>query len=274
VGVEVLVKRDYKNDFPLAICIVVYNSNLCSSPTFNSLFHQVPSEKIFIFDNSTIADVKSKNVISARKYGVNYRKTKNIGLGFTYNGAVNLMKGDCDYIGFFDQDTFIPKDYISIVIDKINNKKNTNDVFIPYVRADKKVMSPIFKKRYIHYKKRAVVKSAINSGMFVRTKIFENIKFDENLFLDYIDHDFFKKLNFNQVVISVLPLTLNQNFSDNEINLQKALKRFESYWKDTKEYCKVYGTYNYFVAYRHVLKLTMRYKSADFLKKVIFNAKS
>lgn len=274
MGVEVLVKGDDKNDFPLAVCIVIYNLDLCSSPTFNSLFHQLPSEKIYIFDNSIIADVKSKNVESARKYGVNYRKTKNIGLGFTYNGAIDLMKNHCEYIGFFDQDTFIPKDYISIVINQINNQKNTSDVFIPHVRANKKVMSPIFKNRYIHYKKHAVVKSAINSGMFVRTKIFENIKFDENLFLDYIDHDFFRKLNLIQAVISVLPLTLDQNFSDNEINLQKALKRFESYWKDTKEYCKVYGTYNYFVAYRHMLKLTMRYKSADFLKRVISNAKS
>lgn len=271
---EVLVKGDYKNDFPVAICIVVYNLEICNSSTFNSLFHQVPSEKIFIADNSIIADVKNINVELAHKYGVNYRKTKNSGLGSTYNGVIDLMKHHCEYIGFFDQDTIIPKDYISIVIDHINDQKNTNDVFVPHVRANKKVMSPIFKNKYGRYMKHAVVKSAINSGMFVRTKIFENIQFDENLFLDYIDHDFFRKLNLNRAVISVLPLTLDQNFSDNEINLQKALKRFESYWKDTKEYCKVYGIYNYFLAYRHILKLTMRYRSADFLKRVISNAKS
>lgn len=263
------------NDYPtnISICIVIYNLSIDSSPSFNSLYKQLPARKIFVFDNSTSLYIKNKNIELSKKYKINYQKTNNNGLGVTFNLAINKAHSNCEFIGFFDQDTNIPGDYIQKFYYQINNRKIKGDVFVPYVKTNNKRLSPIFKTKIIGNKKNNRIKSAINSGMLVRTKVFSRIKFNEELFLDYIDHDFFRKLNMDGTVINVLPVVLKQDFSDNEKNLQKSLKRFESYWNDTKIYCKIYGNHNYFIAYKHALKLSLRYKSKFFLEKVILNEK-
>lgn len=257
----------------LVACIVIYNTSIDDSPSFKSLYEQLENSQIFIFDNSSRNDIADRNATISSNYKVNYQRTSNVGLGHTYNFAIGVVKNYCEYIGFFDQDTFIPKDYISVVSDQVRNNRNIADVFVPYVMANGVMISPVFKKKSLIRKREPEVRSAINSGMFVRMTVFDMIEFDDNLFLDYVDHDFFNKINFNQNIVSVLPSTIDQNFSDNEKNLSKALKRFTSYWGDTKEYSKVYGTLVYITAFKHALKLTIKYRNSDFFKKVVFNEK-
>lgn len=36
--------------------------------------------------------------------------------------------------------------------------------------------------------------SAINSGMIIKSEIFRDYQYDENMFLDFVDHDFMRTM--------------------------------------------------------------------------------
>ena len=114
--------------------------------------------------------------------------------------------------------------------------------------------------------------TAINSGMIIKTNVYNNVKYNEDLFLDYIDHDFLRNIRKQNKKICIIDEDINQNFSRDEknINLNKALVRFKIYKRDFKKYCYNAGIKGK-VFYRiNILKLilvyTLEYKTLLFIK--------
>ncbi|GHC21657.1 glycosyltransferase [Leuconostoc lactis] len=265
---ETLVKNETVPRVSLAVCLIIYNVTVDKSESLIAIRNQIDSNQIYVFDNSSNEDISFENRNTSKVMGINYIKTDNLGLGKTYNDAVKVVKKQYDFIVFFDQDTEIPNNFISVLSSKLNSE---SQIIVPEVNADEKKISPISRKKRLFNFDKIPEFSAINSGMCVSKKIFETIRFDEDLFLDYVDHDFFNKVSLNKITIETIPVVLLQNFSDNEYNITKASKRFETYLNDSKIYSKIYGSSVYLSVFRHALKLSLRYRSLLFFKRMISN---
>ena len=85
--------------------------------------------------------------------------------------------------------------------------------------------------------------SAINSGMAVRLRVYESYRYDESLFLDYVDHDFMAMCREKGLRIHVLEQTrLYQNFSgDSHPGYQQAMTRYSIFEKDFRTFGKKHG---------------------------------
>lgn len=222
--------------------IVIYNKPCIESTTFKFISNYSKKINIIVFDNSTI-DYGNKEYCEAN--GISYYTVnKNIGLSRAYNFVLNKIKLDkSDYLLILDDDTTLNDVYIKEVLESIN--ENTADILLPLVWSKDELISPSyisFNCRVKKIKDARVINekniTAINSGMVIRTNIYNDIKYNENLFLDYVDHDFMKKVRENNYKIKVLNSSIYQAFSRNEKQSLSNVKiRFNIYKKDFKKYC-------------------------------------
>ena len=94
------------------------------------------------------------------------------------------------------------------------------------VKAQKRI-SPIVRRNRRYY---------INSGIAVNRKVFAKAGYDKNLFLDYVDYDFFNScyaLGIGSRIQYIPSMKVSQNFSGAGKNgLEKDLKRFQIYVRD------------------------------------------
>ncbi|GEK61538.1 hypothetical protein LCI01_11740 [Leuconostoc citreum] len=251
-----------------AAIIVVYNMYIDQSPSFESILKQFSPKSIFVLDNSSDEIYETHNQKIAFDFTVNYKKHSNNGLAATYNDAVKEILEDdfFSHVAFFDQDTKIPNHYFQTFT---NNFDDNVDAYLPTVYANQLLMSPTIRVKKLSKVLKSV--NAINSGMILRKSVFKKMFFDEQFFLDYIDHDFFKRFVKNGFKLKQLNLILYQNFSDDEANINKALVRYTTYAKDSDAYIKKYGNYYYFSFIKHTLKLTWKFKSLIFIRKLVQN---
>lgn len=222
--------------------IVIYNKSCIESTTFKFISNYSKKIKIIIFDNSTI-DCGNKEYCEVN--GISYyTMNQNIGLSRAYNFILNKIKLDkSNYLLILDDDTTLNDEYIKDVLESIN--QNAADVLLPLVWSKNELISPSylsFNCRVKRIKNLRVINkrkiTAINSGMVVRTDIYNDIKYNENLFLDYVDHDFIKRVRENNYKIKILNSSIYQAFSRNEKQSLSNVKiRFNIYKKDFKKYC-------------------------------------
>ena len=116
--------------------------------------------------------------------------------------------------------------------------------------------------------------SAINSGMIIRLDVFDDILYDENMFLDCVDHDFMNQVRSSGKNICVMKSKIYQNYSlTSYVGIESALHRFKIQIKDLKVYYKKY--HHMFIYYLYVvwiaIKLTTKYRSFKFLHQVLLS---
>lgn len=222
--------------------IVIYNKSCIESTTFKFISNYSKEINIIVFDNSNI-DYGNKEYCESN--GISYyTMNQNIGLSRAYNFVLNKIKlNKSDYLLILDDDTTLNDEYIREVLESIN--ENNADILLPLVWSKDELISPSyvsFNCRVKRIKDASAINkkniTAINSGMVIRTNIYNNIKYNENLFLDYVDHDFMKKVRENNYKIKVLNSSIYQAFSRNEKQTLSNVKiRFNIYKKDFKKYC-------------------------------------
>ena len=175
-----------------------------------------------------------------------------------------------------DQDTYISSEYFKKLNELIISRPEVW-IKVPIVKDEKHYLSPSLIKNYsvkriesIEEIKKSKNITAINSGMAVYSKVFEEMNYDERFFLDYIDHNFIKeyKEKFNGD-IDIINSTLKQSFSDDEHdNILGDKTRFKIYLYDFRLFCgKSFSGRIYYcvkVLYRAV-KLTIIYKKSVFI---------
>ena len=269
MGMGILTIGKEKTMINLFGIIVVYNKNVKNSTTYDCLKKQ-KNMKIIVCDNST-KDFGNQEIVLQDGYRY-VDMHGNAGLSKAYNKALDCislenpeMKG---YVILFDDDTFIPEDYFKKLKEDIKEKRS--DIFLPIVRDEVGILSPsVMKKYYCHRAPEDVwsIKKeelcGINSGMAIRLKLFKNYRYDERIFLDYVDHGFIRDMRKRHRKVSIMDTEIRQTFSSNTDDKEKSMIRFQIFKKDINEFYRQ-GFWNrfffYYVITRRKMQLTRKFR--------------
>ncbi len=253
----------------ISIIVVIYNIYLDKSKSLDSIRNScMPNTEVIVCDNSD--DVDIDNSLSALEYNITYLKMDgNEGLSKAYNRAVKIAKGD--FICIFDDDTLIESTFFTKIKSYI--KSSPSSIIIPVVIADKAIFSPVEICLYRYKPIKNIYSipsdiSAINSGMVIPKKIFQQCKYNEDMFLDCIDHDFIRRAKQNGTEIVVAKdITLKQNYSRYTDNKEQSVKRIRMFVKDYKIFCSdtfLHRIYYYFDVFIMKVRYSLKFKTLDF----------
>lgn len=251
------------------VILVIYNKSLKESCAYEQL--KKKDIRLIVCDNSTEENV---NAMTAERDCVTYISMEgNQGLSKAYNRAIDYIwetfrPQNEDFICFFDDDTVIPAEYFYKI------KKQRGKILLPVVRDLNGIMSPVilkdgiakrFQSKEKALKTESEILSGINSGMAVRMEIYKNYRYNEQMFLDYIDHMFIMDMRKQKIYPQVFDMEIEQHFSAAEDDKETARKRFAMQKKDLRIF---YGSdskkYWYVVIKKHI-KLAIKYKDLTML---------
>lgn len=223
--------------------IVIYNKECEDSLTLQKLQQYGWNHQIIIFDNSTIPN---NNQQYSKSHGIIYYGfKKNYGLSYAYNYVIKKLGYlSNDYLMIMDDDTNISKAYLKAAEKQVEDK--IYDVILPIVKVKDFILSPC---NVIWGVKSNIIQSveqinpqnftAINSGMIVRMSVYKKFEYDENLFLDCVDHDFMKMVMKENLKVKILNVIIVQNYSrEDNISFESTMTRFKIFKKDLFYYCK------------------------------------
>lgn len=200
--------------------VVVYNKNVVDSETIKGLSRiKNFNINVVVFDNSTL-DFNNKFMCDS--LGIGYLSfEKNLGLSKAYNLSLDHLRDKIhndDILIWFDDDTEITEDYFSSLY--VAEQDLSVDVFLPIIKGQNGliyspnsacfVKNKLFTISNLHSIKKI---NAINSCLAMRYRLFSNYRYDENLFLDSVDQNFFEDMRKVGIKYSILPVVVNQNFS-------------------------------------------------------------
>lgn len=255
----------------LRALIVIYNKKIDDSITYNAIKDD-SKIKLIIYDNSNETYIDYNKKFCKKNTIEYYTQNKNVGLSKAYNYVIRKLdvKG---YLIILDDDTKLTKEYLAEVHEL--TKKEEYEIILPIVKSNNKIISPasinnsgrvkVLKNiEDIDYSKI----TAINSGMIIKNNVYNEIKYNEELFLDYVDHDFMDNIRKSSFNIKIMDSIINQNFSfDQKNNIDSELHRFTIYKNDFKNYCfknnkKIYYRVSIMIK---TIKKIIKYKSLKFL---------
>lgn len=259
-----------------AAAVVVYNTSCKDSVTCKGL-EQVarPGMRILIFDNST-RDYGNREYCEGRNW-VYLGGRGNLGISKAYNSCISYLKqqGTEGLLCLFDDDTFVGERYFEALEQAAS--QSDKGIFAPLIWSAGRLMSPSritpgHKVRLFENEQQALGYqgddlTAINSCMAVDLKLFDSYRYDENIFLDGVDHHFLRQMSQRGHGICVFDYRCDHQFSgDSKPAFDGAVSRFQIYAKDYAyilrndqfAYWKLVG--------KRALHLTLQYKSSAFLK--------
>lgn len=252
--------------------IVLFNKKIEESITIKELEKiKKYSLKFIILDNSTIS---LNNELMCKRKGYTYISMNgNGGLSKAYNSALNYLNGRLGIYIFLDDDTSINQEYFD-ELDK--NIKYDYDIFAPVIMGQNgKFYSP---NQYRKIKNKQLKNpvdeipnnrfNAINSCTAVKSYVFEKYRFDENLFLDQVDHDFYAYQREINRKFKKLDVIIQQNFSmkTKKKNSKDSLNRYQLMIPDFIYFSKKHG--NKFICFLKItymgIKEMLRYQEIRF----------
>lgn len=213
--------------------LVIYNEDLALSKSFNSVKGR-KGVQILVADNST--DPSFKNQEEARKAGAWFLSMgENAGLSKAYNAAFERLKQESgDWVVLLDDDTVVPEIYW----DKLKEEQ-ADAILLPLVKTEKGTMLSPAEMRHGMPKAAANAGdihdiTGINSGMAIPKTITDTYRYDERLFLDYVDHAFIRDMKARHVPVRILDVVLSQRFSAEDPDRKKQRARLQIQKKDMK----------------------------------------
>lgn len=261
------------------VIVVVYNQLISNTLILKTNKNQ---NTHFIFaDNSTKEEILQLNKNFCNNNDILYLSMNgNKGLPKAYNEAIkNVPKEMHNWIVICDQDTELEVNFLDTYQKAINNNPQKL-IFCPVIKDSKGIMSPskIKGKKIVHsklknYNEQIQNYSFINSCMCINSTVFNSVQYDENLFLDCVDHDFVKmvheKFN-NEIFYVIYDIEIFQNFSGVTKNSFSAdFNRFRIYKKDLQYFnTKWYGKKSIAnkILFSRAIKLSIQHKKFDFIK--------
>lgn len=241
------------DNFGAFLCVlVIYNCSLNESKAYISIKKIVDHHiKLVIVDNSTIFDLKCYNKKKCHNECDQYIDMQgNCGLSKAYNSVLVTIEdfNNTDLIIWFDADTTISQDYFNKLKRTSVDNKDT-EIFAPIVQGQNgKFYSPneaCFIKnkqmKYIGDNINMKKFNAINSGLAVRQCVYSDYRYDERLFLDQIDQNFFDIQRSKKRKFVVIDTVIQQNFSqrNSDIVAENAWLRLELRICDYIKYSKL-----------------------------------
>ena len=218
------------------IVLVVYNRDLARSETYRSLFessNDFSDIKLIIYDNSRSGQKLSYSDSANISY---LHDASNSGLAAAYNYALSTIVDQDDWMLLLDQDSKLPTDFISTLIETINGISDESIVAIaPHIVCKNTFVSPLkvrFGGRLVVLPEQytgasAVELMGINSGMAVRVSFMKQVGgFNQEFWLDYLDHWLCRTIYANGKKMYVSSSIVNHNLSVsnyNEVSEERAL---------------------------------------------------
>ncbi|MBQ2561483.1 MAG: glycosyltransferase [Fibrobacter sp.] len=170
--------------------LVSYAPNI---PTLAKTLDKISSQvdAFLLFDNHSNTQEEIKKISFAQNVKVFYNN-QNLGLPINYNRAIQYGLENCfDYLLILDQDSSFDEHFLD------EYKKHLDADFfclVPFLVHN----NSDYEKKYATRTKNAYdyVKRSINSGTLIDLhKLPNDIRFDEDLFIDCVDFDFFERAN-------------------------------------------------------------------------------
>ena len=251
--------------------MVIYNTNYKDSETFKTLsttqafLHGEIS--LLVLDNST-KDMHNDEINTVEH--CHYLSMHgNKGLSKAYNAGLNYYKDDLKHncIVLLDDDTRLSSHYFDQMIKAYHED---TDIYLPIIYdQNDSLLSPSIMNKY-----RCVLASSldevnedningINTGMMIRGEIFEDYRYDEGYFLDYVDHAFIRDMKSKHKKIIYVNTVLHQSYSLEGDHYDSAMKRFEISKKDIYHYYDkgfVYKLVYCYIILRRKAKYFKQYK--------------
>lgn len=244
--------------------IVVYNKELDLSPTYN-LCKDIQNLTTIVCDNSI---KPNHNESTAKKDGVVYISMNgNKGISRAYNAALDMIKEKKGYVILMDDDTKIDKSYFEMFL---QNEAGKSDIYLPIVKDEKGIMSPAVCKNGIISRSNTLDIAysditGINSGMIIDLDCFKDFRYEESLFLDYVDHYFLLQMKQRNKSIKVFPYEIYQNFSANTNNKNASLERWKIFKRDSQYFYNNNKMNGFYVLLKRRIHLMLQYKDITFL---------
>lgn len=223
----------------LDVIYVVYNRCISSIASLIPLCESTAVANIVVCDNSTNKQIKQINQDYQVDKLIHVSMHGNEGLSRAYNEAIKHTSSK--YVMILDDDTSIPNGYVDTVQSYIVEHPEA-DVFLPIVKSSKIIMSPC-KKGHLRFSAIPSIDrmpqkiSAINSGMIVKSSLYQFIKYRESLFLDMVDHAFMDDARSVGAKLQVMPdAVLSQDYSRETDDYDSAARRYKISEADNRTY--------------------------------------
>lgn len=251
--------------------VAVYNREVQRVPLVEVAERQL-NLKIFICDNSTDCLIKERNreYTEKRQNLVWLDMGGNVGISAAFNRAVEMTKGDM--VCFFDDDTEVPSDYFWKASRYMSN--GGPGLYLPLVYSKGILLSPLIADGVVIRKARSVGElanrcvSGFNTGMFLDGNTARELKHDENLFLDFVDHAYCSLARDRGVEIKIAEnIELEQDYSRDTNSLSDAIFRMGITEKDVKHY---YSSSIFSRTYAGAYLLYLRLRNAVKYKTILF----
>lgn len=254
------------------VVIVNYNKPLGDITVLPQLEAEALVERILVCDNSTRDMGLRRDALGHQKLAI-LPMAGNVGLPRAYNAAIE--RSDASFICLLDDDSPIPKDFFSLSARHIATNPSA-DIFLPVVSTpDGKVMSPVNRGKYVPVRMNSIDElgdtiSAINSGMIVRSSVYETYRYDETLFLDFVDHRFMDDMRTRGITYCIMrDVRFVQNSSRLEFNPQAERARYRIYAKDAVAFWRTwpldYRVHGQVHLWGRKLALARKYHDVSFL---------
>ena len=197
----------YKN-MKFAACVVIYNLPKKEIPRVK--LYAASFDVVYILDNSDINDSSSWEGCTNIVYHWN---GGNIGLPASFNWVLNKIHGSIDYLCLLDQDSIFTSDNIELL--KAHIKSNSDyiinrvGIVAPYINYNNSPFRREEKEVYVPW--------VITSGSFLNVALInrDNLRYDENYFIDRCEVDFCRQLVLkNYKVMLYRGAVLNQQLGD------------------------------------------------------------
>lgn len=224
----------------LIAIMVVYNTEITESRAYKCVLNE-KNIKVIVCDNST---VENNNKELVEKDGNIYISMQgNKGLSKAYNKAIDYIMNnhldEIEYIILMDDDTYFPHEYFNEIKEKLSKSKL--DIYLPTVVDESGkagYLSPsIMRNGYCHRADdiKAIKQDelcGINSGMVIRKDTFKDYRYNEDIFLDYVDHNFIREMRSLGRNTGVINTVLKQSFSSSSDTKENSKIRFKIFKKD------------------------------------------
>lgn len=269
------------NRIEIVFGIVTYKEIFWKTVTFVNLINSIreytnPNRVIiYVVDNTNIEGWYVE-VPKEYKDFVIYEKMWNPGISVAYNKIQKYaLNNNIEWIVLLDQDTTLPTNTIDIYMKSINRR----DIRIkaPIVYIEKGILSPSIYKNYHSFLLKNLSPgimsfkniSCINTGLMINTLFFEEVGgYNENLKLDFCDHDFIERVKRKTDVLEILSISFYQDFSSATHTKEQAIERYKRYIIDFKVFKKTRNKILLLlgVDFPRLLKLSIKYKTLEFFK--------
>lgn len=225
--------------------IVVYNSDVNESESLINIC-KVKNHDIcvIVVDNSTIENDNSQK---CKDNGWVYlSKGQNLGLSKGYNLALDYLDDKKGIVIWFDDDTNITQKYFDQLSKAVEENPDV-DVFAPIIMGqDGRFWSPneagFFKNKQLKNASDTIRDNrfnAINSCTAVRIEVYSNYRYNEKIFLDQVDQNFFEDQRELGRKFMKLDVVIHHNFSTKSKmeNLDAVKKRYSLMIPDFLTFC-------------------------------------